>query len=137
MSEGAESTEGPTTIDLSKVLRLRSMLERLRSEVREIEADERSLQRLASLHNQLETELATAMPEPLSAELAEFSSCCHDNPLPSKPEIRVAQAQLIGWIEGLLQGVQISVATVDQQSAQLPESEPEPTGGSYNPTSYL
>lgn len=47
-------------------------------------------------------------PNDLRAELADFSSCCASSN-PSKPEIRVAQAQLLGWIEGLLNGVQMTI----------------------------
>ena len=131
----ASITEG-TKIDITKVLRLRSMLQALRSEVREIEADPASLGRLASIQNEIESQLAGAIPG-LEAELAEFSSCCRDNPNPSGPEIRLAQAQLFGWIEGLLQGLQFSVATAQREQTQPAPVEPRPHHWDDNPSSYL
>ena len=93
MCENPEKTIPRANLDLSKVFRLRAMLHALRTEVRDVKADEASLQRLASIHNEIESQLVSAIPTELEAELAEFSACCHDNPNPSKPEIRVAQAQ--------------------------------------------
>lgn len=126
-------------MDLIKVLRLRTMLETLRGEVRDIQANEASLRRLAVVHNEIESQLAAALPS-FKAELAEFSSCCHDSPHPSKPEIRVAQAQLIGWIEGLLQGVQLTMATARSDGAgpspSGPVDEVDEAKG-YNPNTYL
>lgn len=108
MDAAATHTTARLTIDLSKVIRLRSMLDVLRSEVRTIATDEASLKRLASVHNEIESQLALAVPNDLRAELADLSSCCASSN-PSKPEIRVAQAQLLGWIEGLLNGVQMTI----------------------------
>jgi hypothetical protein len=86
------------------------MLERSLAEVRDMSPDAESLKRLATVHNEIEHQLSQAVTDELKVELNEFSSCCRDNPHPSKPQIRVAQAQLIGWIEGLLHGVQLSFA---------------------------
>lgn len=125
------------TVDLARILRLRAMLESLRSEVRELTPDEASLQRLAAVHNTIESELAEALTDELKSELAEFSSCCHDNHTPSKSEIRVAQAQLMGWIEGLLQGVQLSLANHPATATQ-PTPAPQPElGRAHDDSAYL
>jgi len=129
-------TDTPTEIDLTKVFRLQAMLQALRSEVRDIDADQASLTRLATIHNEIERQLATAIPA-LEAELAEFSSCCHDIPNPSKAEIRVAQAQLVGWIEGLLRGVHFTVANAQSELPQSAQAEPPGESAGYNPNSYL
>jgi hypothetical protein len=117
MSEHDEAVVPDTGIDVSKVLRLRQMLEQLREEVRQFEADAAGLERLASIHNEIELQLTTAVSGELGAELAEFSSCCAKQPGPSQAEIRVAQAQLMGWIEGLLQGVQVSFNITQETEA--------------------
>lgn len=127
-----------TPMDLSKVLRLHSTLENLRTELRDLDADEAALQRLATIHNEIESQLALALPVDLRAELAELSSCCQGNPSPSKPEIRMAQAQVIGWIEGLLQGVQLTMAAArGATAATLAEAEPASEQSEFGPNSYL
>jgi hypothetical protein len=138
MSDTPDTSATKTGIEVSKVLRLRAMLQTIRTEVCDLDADDASLQRLASVHNQIESQLAGAIPAALGAELAEFSSCCHDNPSPSKAEIRVAQAQLIGWIEGLLQGVQLAVAAVGRELSE-PAPVEEVTGdeSGYGSNTYL
>ena len=129
-------TDTPTEIDLTKVFRLQAMLQALRSEVHELDADQASLTRLATIHNEIERQLATAIPA-LEAELAEFSSCCHDKPNPSKAEIRVAQAQLVGWIEGLLRGVYFTMANAQHELPEPAPAEHPDESASYNPNSYL
>ena len=52
------------------------------------------------------------------AELSEFTSCCDDEGVPTEAEIRVAQAQLVGWLQGLLQGLQASMAAQQAAAAQ-------------------
>ena len=138
MTETMPTARAAIEIDVTKVIRLRSMLQVLRYEVRDIDTDQASLARLASIHNEIESQLAIAIPD-LGAELAEFSSCCQDNPNPSKPEIRVAQAQVMGWIEGLLQGVQFSMANAERPTPPpaVAPAEPRSDQRSYNPNSYL
>ena len=51
----------------------------------------------------------------LMDELTEFTDCCDSDGVPTESEIRVAQAQLVGWLQGLLQGLQASM--VSQQAA--------------------
>lgn len=129
--------EQEAVMDLAKVIRLRSTLENLRTELRDLETDEAALQRLAAVHNEIESQLALALPVELRAELAELSSCCDGNPSPSKPEIRMAQAQVIGWIEGLLQGVQLTMAAASGAAAIPAQAEPAPEQSEFGPNSYL
>jgi hypothetical protein len=134
MSEHDEMVRPDVGVDLSKVLRLRKMLEQLREEVRQFEADAAGLQRLASIHNEIQSQLMTAVSGELGAELAEFSSCCAKESAPSQAEIRVAQAQLMGWIEGLLQGVQVSIGMSQQKAADgnvASEEDSESNTGLY------
>ena len=138
MFENSETAVLKASLDLSKVFRLGAMLQALRTEVRDIHADEASLRRLASIHNEIESQLVSAVPTELEAELVEFSACCRGNPNPSKAEIRVAQAQLIGWIEGLLEGVQFTIANAQREVPPAEQNHREPADqGGYNPNAYL
>ena len=136
MPEATDTELARTGTDFFKLLRLRSMLQSLHEEARLIDADASSLERLASIHVRIESQLASAIPADLGAELAEFSSCCEQGATPSKPEIRVAQAQLIGWIEGLMQGVQLSMQAAGDID-ETEESDPVVDVSGYNPNSYL
>ena len=66
------------------------------------------------------------------AELSEFTNCCDDDGVPTEAEIRVAQAQLVGWLQGLLQGLQASMAAQQaaaaQQLRQLGPNRPQMPG---------
>ena len=121
-----------------KILRLRATLESVRAEVKALTPDARSLERLAMIHNRLEAELAEAVGADLELELDELSACCRDNPSPTEDEIKVAQAQLAGWIQGLLNGVVMTEvqagvappAIADEQASQVDQ-------GTYNPSGYV
>jgi hypothetical protein len=117
-----------TPLDVSKVVRLGAMLRTLRAEVRDTATDVASRARLASIHNEIQAQLAQAVSEELGDELAEFSSCCYDNPSPTEAEIRVAHAQLLGWIEGLLQGVQLSIGISETDPSSEPEGDSQAAG---------
>ena len=118
------------------ILRLRSTLESVRAELRDLTPDAKSLERLASIHNTIQSALGDAVSVELEIELAEFSSCCENNPSPTQSEIKVAQAQLSGWIQGLLNGVVLAEANARAQAAPQPlEQAPERPG--YNPAGYV
>lgn len=109
-------TDETTTIsDPAKLIRLGTMLQTLMAEVREAETDEASRQLLARIHRETIEELGTILSTDLMDELTEFTNCCDDAGVPTEAEVRVAQAQLVGWLQGLLQGLQASMA--QQQAA--------------------
>lgn len=127
MTDDANDDEpSQESIDFSKLLRLRSTLEAVRNETRDLKPDQGSTRRLASIQNTLQSQLAEALPHELEVELLEFASCCHENPSPTEAEIRIAQAQLSGWIEGLLNGVQLSIAQAQALAAARPAESPSP-----------
>ncbi|MFT5202340.1 MAG: hypothetical protein ACI9C1_001728 [Candidatus Aldehydirespiratoraceae bacterium] len=105
----------PDVTDPAKLIRLGTMLQTLMVEVRTAETDEESRRLLARIHNETMEELSTVISSDLMAELSEFTDCCDDDGVPTEAEIRVAQAQLVGWLQGLLQGLQASMA--QQQAA--------------------
>ena len=108
--------EETTTIsDPAKLIRLGTMLQTLMAEVREADTDEESRRLLARIHKETIEELATILSTDLMDELTEFTDCCDDQGVPTEAEVRIAQAQLVGWLQGLLQGLQASMA--QQQAA--------------------
>ena len=108
--------EETTTIsDPAKLIRLGTMVQTLMAEVRQAETDEESRQLLARIHRETIEELGSILSTDLMDELTEFTNCCDDDGVPTEAEVRVAQAQLVGWMQGLLQGLQDSMA--QQQAA--------------------
>lgn len=106
----------PDVTDPAKLIRLGTMLQIVLAELRETETDEGGLTRLAQIHRETVEELSTILSEDLRDELREFNNCCGSD-TPSEGELRVAHAQLVGWIQGLLRGMQ-ATATAQAQIAQ-------------------
>lgn len=100
-----EEVEHPT-----KLLRIAHSIRSMLDEVKTTELDEAGRQRLADIHNRSIESLKEILSEDLSAELSDDVPILHDD-TPSGPELRVAQAQLAGWLEGLFRGIQASMAT--------------------------
>lgn len=114
-----ETDSGQSMIsDPAKLIRLGTMLQTLMAEVREADTDEDSRRLLARIHAETMEELGTVLSDDLMSELSEFASCCDDEGVPTEAEIRVAQAQLVGWLQGLLQGLQASMAAQQANAAQ-------------------
>jgi Bacterial proteasome activator len=110
-----EDQPEPAVSDPAKLIRLGTMLQTLMAEVRGADTDEESRRLLARIHNETMEELGTVLSSDLMEELSEFTNCCDAEGVPTEAEIRVAQAQLVGWLQGLLQGLQASV--IAQQAA--------------------
>ncbi len=106
----------PDVTDPAKLIRLGTMLQAIAVELRDTENDQAGLTRLAQIHTETVEELQTILSEDLRNELAEFNDCC-GNENPSESELRVAHAQLVGWIQGLLRGMQ-ATATAQAQMMQ-------------------
>lgn len=107
----------PDVSDPAKLIRLGTMVQTLLAEVQRAAPDEAGRMRLAAIHNETVDELGEILSEDLREELNEFNVCCGQNESPSDGEIRIAQAQLVGWLQGLLRGMQAS-ATAQAAMAQ-------------------
>jgi hypothetical protein len=99
----------------AKVMRIGSMIKQLLEEVRAAPLDEAGRQRLMEIHRRSITELEDGVAPELREELERLTLPFEDGKVPSEPELRVAQAQLVGWLEGLFHGIQ--AALVAQQMA--------------------
>ncbi len=135
----------PSVSDPAKLIRLGTMVQTLMAEVRQADTDEDSRRMLARIHNETMEELATVLSSDLMDELTEFTACCGDDGVPSEAEIRVAQAQLVGWLQGLLQGLQASMAQqhaaaamqLQQLQANRPDQAPQRPGLPQQAGTYL
>jgi hypothetical protein len=134
--EHLESIEQP-----AKLLRIGSMVKQLLEEVRQAPLDEASRERLREIYEQSVRELADGLSPDLAAELDRVS-IPFDTPTPSDAELRIAHAQLVGWLEGLFHGIQATlVAQQVAARAQLDEMRQRPLpsgdGNVGRPGTYL
>ena len=107
----------------AKVMRIGSMIKQMLEEVRLTSLDEASRERLAEVYERSIIELSEAMSEDLQKELRSLALPFDHDEVPSEAELRVAKAQLVGWLEGLFHGIQASLmaqqAVAQQQLAQM------------------
>ena len=140
-SDAAEEEQLESIEQPAKLLRIGSMVKQLLEEVRQAPLDEASRERLREIYEQSVRELADGLSPDLAAELDRVS-IPFDTPTPSDAELRIAHAQLVGWLEGLFHGIQATlVAQQVAARAQLDEMRQRPlTGGDGNvgrPGTYL
>jgi hypothetical protein len=102
--EPKESVESP-----GKVMRIGSMIKQLLEEVRQSDLDEPSRERLREIYETSITELSSAMSADLQEELARLALPFESAETPSSAELRIAKAQLVGWLEGLFHGIQATL----------------------------
>jgi hypothetical protein len=136
-----ESVEQP-----AKVMRIGSMVKQLLDEVRSAQLDEASRTRLREIYDQSVRELAGALSPDLAAELDRMALPFDEESVPSEAELRIAQAQLVGWLEGLFHGIQATLLA-QQMAARaqleemrqrgLPPGPPVPDGPTARPGTYL
>ena len=134
-----ESVEQP-----AKVMRIGSMVKQLLDEVRNAPLDEASRVRLREIYEQSVRELAGALSPDLAAELDRMA-LPFDESAPSESQLRVAQAQLVGWLEGLFHGIQATLLAQQMAArAQLDEMRQRglppgarPEGPQSRPGTYL
>jgi hypothetical protein len=105
---GGSDSDVAESIQALKALRIGSMVQQLLDEVKVAPLDEAGRDRLRKIYEVSLHEVAGALSADLAAELGRMTSP-FDHPAPSGPELRLAHAQLVGWIEGLFQGIQASI----------------------------
>lgn len=104
----------------AKVMRIGTMVKQLLEEVRGTELDEKGRERLAEIHRRSIDELEEGLSKDLIDELERldlpFDST--DGP-PTTSELRIAQAQLVGWLEGLFHGIQTAIMAQQAMAQQM------------------
>src|ERR671919_120436 len=131
-SDGEEPREVPVTDMVeqpAKVMRIGSMIKQLLEEVKAAPLDEKSRARLRKIHRSSIVELEDRLTLPFA-----------DDDLPTDAELRIAQAQLVGWLEGLFHGIQTTLfaqqmaarAQLEQMRRALPPGvAPQPPEGPH------
>lgn len=138
-TEGQESTESPLSDMVeqpAKVMRIGTMIKQLLEEVRAAPLDDASRTRLKEIHQSSIRELEQGLAPELRDELERLALPFGEDSIPSDAELRIAQAQLVGWLEGLFHGIQ--TALFAQQMAARSQLEQMrqgalPPGVSINP----
>jgi Protein of unknown function (DUF2587) len=109
--DGADNQ--PSVTDLveqpAKVMRIGTMIKQLLEEVRAAPLDEASRNRLREIHATSIRELEEGLAPELRDELERFTLPFSEDVAPSDAELRIAQAQLVGWLEGLFHGIQTAL----------------------------
>lgn len=129
----AEMVEQP-----AKVMRIGSMIRQLLEEVRAAPLDEASRNRLKEIHKSSITELEEGLAPELVHELERLSLPFTEEDRPSDAELRIAQAQLVGWLEGLFHGIQTTLfaqqmaarSQLENMRKALPAGVPSASGES-------
>ena len=147
--EGGEDDERSITELVeqpAKVMRIGSMIRQLLEEVKAAPLDEASRNRLKEIHQASIKELEAGLAPELVEELERLSLPFTDDNTPSEAELRIAQAQLVGWLEGLFHGIQTALfaqqmaarAQLEQMRRALPpgvlggEGEPQGDDAQHN-----
>jgi hypothetical protein len=139
-ADSEASTEGMIESP-AKVMRIGSMVKQLLDEVRAASLDEAGRTRLREIYEISVRELASALSDDLAAELDRMAIPFGEG-VPSESELRVAQAQLVGWLEGLFHGIQATLMAQQMAArAQLeelrqrqlpgPDGQQPPRSGTY------
>jgi hypothetical protein len=111
-ADGADA-DGKSLTDLveqpAKVMRIGTMIKQLLEEVRAAPLDDASRNRLREIHRTSIRELEEGLAPELRDELDRLTLPFNDDSTPSDAELRIAQAQLVGWLEGLFHGIQTAL----------------------------
>ena len=130
----------------AKVMRIGSMIKQLLDEVHSMTMDGPARERLAEIYERSIVELTEALSPDLAEELRMLSLPFRDGVTPSDSELRVAKAQLVGWLEGLFHGIQATLfaqqLAANQQLNQMRQLPGGPVGAdateiSDRPGTYL
>lgn len=124
----------------AKVMRIGTMIKQLLEEVRSAPLDDASRSRLKEIHASSIRELEEGLAPELRDELERLALPFSEDSIPSDAELRVAQAQLVGWLEGLFHGIQTALFAQQmaaraqlehmRQGALPPGMTPPPVGQS-------
>ena len=138
----SEAVEHP-----AKVMRIGSMIKLLLEEVRQSDLDEASRDRLRDIYETSVKELSEALSPDLRDELGRLAHPFAGTEPPSEAELRIAKAQLVGWLEGLFHGIQATLFAqqmaarqqLEEMRRRLPPGAPVPGGPEpeQRPGTYL
>jgi hypothetical protein len=125
---GEPSQNTATVSEPAKVMRIGTMIRQLLEEVKATELDEPGRDRLKEIYETSVEELSQALSPDLRAELERLALPFDEDDIPTGPELRVAQAQLVGWLEGLFHGIQATLFAQQNAARQQLEQIQQPQG---------
>ncbi|GGG29537.1 hypothetical protein GCM10007304_49230 [Rhodococcoides trifolii] len=109
----ADDEPGESLADMveqpAKVMRIGTMIKQLLEEVRAAPLDDASRARLKEIHQSSVRELEQGLAPELRDELERLTLPFGEDTVPTDAELRIAQAQLVGWLEGLFHGIQTAL----------------------------
>ena len=108
-AEGHDSSLTDLVEQPAKVMRIGTMIKQLLEEVRAAPLDDASRTRLVNIHRTSIRELEDGLAPELRDELERLTLPFTEDKIPSDAELRIAQAQLVGWLEGLFHGIQTAL----------------------------
>jgi hypothetical protein len=118
----------------AKVMRIGTMIKQLLEEVRAAPLDDASRQRLRDIHASSIRELEQGLAPELRDELERITLPFSEDATPSDAELRIAQAQLVGWLEGVFHGIQTALFAQQMAArAQLEEMRRRALPGGHGP----
>jgi hypothetical protein len=141
--DGSAGTVADLVNQPAKVMRIGNMIRQLLEEVRSAPLDEAGRVRLKEIHAASVKELESGLSPELVDELERITLPFSESEIPSESELRIAQAQLVGWLEGLFHGIQTALvaqqmaahAQLEQMRRALPPGvapeAPRPNQGMY------
>ncbi len=141
--DDAVPEEVSTIAEPAKVMRIGSMIKQLLEEVRTTDLDEAGRHRLREIYETSVSQLSEALSPDLSEELNSLATPFSDDIVPSEGELRIVQAQLVGWLEGLFHGIQATLfaqqMAARQQLEQMHQTQalPPSTGSGTASGVYL
>jgi hypothetical protein len=145
--DGESELAKESVTEPAKVMRIGAMVKQLLDEVHEAPLDEASRERLAEIYERSVTELSMALSPDLQEELHMLALPFDNDGVPTEGELRIAKAQLVGWLEGLFHGIQATLMAQQfaarqqlEQMRELPKGPGgvPPTGpGVERPGTYL
>ena len=109
LTEDVEEKQSESIEKPAKVVRVGTMMRQLLEEVKSSPLDDQSRVRLKEIYQSSISELGSALSDDLREELNRLASPFGAETSPSNDELRIAQAQLVGWLEGLIQGIQAAM----------------------------
>ena len=138
----APAVEGEQVTRPTKLIRIASMVRTMLDEVRRAPLDDAGRRRLREIHERSLSELEEVLSPELRQELSDVVLPFTDE-APTESELRLAQAQLVGWLEGLFHGIQATLftqqAVAQQQLEQMQRRGVPPgiAGPEPGPSGYL
>ena len=108
------NAQGPVVEQPAKLIRIASMIRELLQDVRQSQPDEAGRKRLGEVYQRALAALKEGVSKELQDELETLTLPLENTP--SESEVRLAQAQLLGWLEGLFQGIQAALWTQHMQA---------------------